>query len=575
MLASVANQPWSVPGKPGLTRLSRWIGAALLLLLALAAALSLLSTMLRTHDWPVSATLARLAIGAAVSLLVAGVALGAIGQAAARRLVVSPRVTALACLLCVTVAALIGWLAFDGFASSADEYGFLFGAETMQRGRLVNPIPPDPALVKQAYLIARDGHWVTQYLPGWPAILALFTAMRLPTWLAAPACALAMLALLGRATSRVSSRRDVAGLATIACAASPFVLLNAATLFSHCASALFALGAILGQLDRARWRGSRWRGWWGDVLSGACLGLLLLCRIDSFLVAGVAIACAWVARPERARSLAGLVAGIAPFALGFALYNLAVTGSPITPPTVWGGNLSLGADGLRGVESHGGGWRAFEQTAWRLADLADTTTLVVPALYLWSLARATRRQSLAFYDLVPPTVFALFLVFPDYGGWQMGPRYWFDGFVVMHITVAREIAAAADPARLRGAALLACLLPAEFGLLVGQVDFHARIIAEREAPSRLAAALPDRAAFVLVGDFPSGFDRRFNRRDKHRAQDFMRNGPTADGRVLFVRADAPDALARACRLRPDAQGYRFVLGPTEPKGRLDRVSCPP
>jgi hypothetical protein len=116
-------------------------------------------------------------------------------------------------------------------------------------------------------------------------------------------------------------------------------------------------------------------------------------------------------------------------------------------------------------------------------------------------------------------------------------------------------------------------------MLPAQVGFDARIMAERAAPFRLAAALPGPAAFVLVGDFPSGFDARFNRHNIHRAQDFMRNGPDlADparrGRVLFARADTPDALARACRIRPGAPGYLFALGPAAPEGRLTPLACP-
>ncbi len=210
-----------------------------------------------------------------------------------------------------------------------------------------------------------------------------------------------------------------------------------------------------------------------------------------------------------------------------------------------------------------------------MSDLADTTTLVVPALYFWALLRGGRRRTLAFYDVIPLAALALFLVFPDYGGWQMGPRYWFDGFVVMHLTVAREIAGSFEPQRTRLAALLALLIPAQLAMLPAQVGFHARMMAERAAPFRLAAALPGPAAFMLVGDFPSGFDARFNRHNIHRAQDFMRNGPDLDGHVLFVRADAPGALARACRMRPGVPGYLFSLDPAAPQGRLTRLACPP
>ncbi len=554
-------------------------GLAVALIGGLAGGIAILSAAARWHDWPAPETACRLAAGLAVSAMIAAAALS-MPSGGLRRLAGCPDwAVALGCIGCAVVAALIARFAFGGFANSADEYGFLFAAETFLRGRATNAIPADPGLVKQVYVIARDGRWASQYLPAWPAILAAFGCVGLPAWLAAPASALGMLGLLARAARRVAApagmTAEVAAWTVLACAASPFVLLNAATYFSHCASALFATGAVLAQIEADRRRDRRWLG-----LAGACLGALLLCRIDSLLVAGSGLFCAWAARPARVRALAAYAAGAAPFVLAFALYNLAVTGNPLMPPTVWGGNLTIGAGGLAGVEPDAGHWRALAQTAWRVSDLADTTTLVIPALYVWALLRGVRRRTLAFYDAIPPAAVALFLVFPDYGGWQMGPRYWFDGFVVMHLTVARDIALSLEPGRTRLVALLVLLVPAQLAMLPAQVGLHARLMAERAAPFRLAATLPGKQAFVLVGDFPSGFDARFNRRNIHRAQDFMRNGPDlADpalrGRVLFARADTPNALARACRLWPGVPGYSFLLGPAEPEGRLTRLECPP
>ena len=558
-------------------------GLALALLGVSAGVIAVLSTAARWHDGPVPETVFRLAAGLAVSGMVAAAAMS-LPHGGAKRLAGCPGwMAVLGCVGCAALAAAIARLAFGGFANSADEYGFLFAAETLLRGRVTNPIPADPGLVQQVYLIARDGRWASQYLPGWPAILAAFGGVGLPAWLAAPACALGMLGLLARAAWRVTARAEITAGIVLACAASPFVVLNAATYFSHCASALFSIGAVLAQLAAERRRDDRQDGrrqdWRCLALAGGCLGALLLCRIDSLLVAGSGVFCAWAARPGRGRALFAYAAGAAPFVLAFALYNLAVTGNPLTPPTVWGGNLSIGAGGLTGVEPGVGHWRALVQTAWRVSDLADTTTLVIPALYAWALTRAARRHTLAFYDVIPLAALALFLVFPDYGGWQMGPRYWFDGFVVMHLTAAREIASSLGPWRTRLGAVLALLVPAQLAMLAPQVGFHARVMAERAAPFRLAAALPGPAAFVLVGNFPSGFDARFNRHNIHAAQDFMRNGPDlADparrGRLLFVRADAPDALARACRLRPGVPGYGFSLGPADPQGRLTKLACP-
>lgn len=551
-----------------------WRAKNFVLATAAASILAGLSALSRATDGVVPETAGRLACGLAVSGLVV-LAASRLSLSSARWPALGPSwVGSLSPLGAAALAALIGSVAFAAFPSSADEYGFVFAAETLLRGRLTNPPPADPGLVQQAYLFSKDGHWVSQYLPGWPAVLAAFAALRLPMWLAAPGCVAAMLTVLGIAARRVSGRADVAAAIVLAAAASPFVLLNGAAYFSHGLSAALMLGAVLAALAATRPGTAGGRGPLLRMCAGACLGALALCRMDSALVAGAPLLLACVARPDRLRAVTSLALGAAPFLLVWAAYNQAVTGDALVPPTVWGGALSIGPGGLRGVESGASGaHRALVQTVWRLADLADTTTVVVPALYLWASLRGLARRSTAFYDLIPPTAFALFLVFPDYGGWQMGPRYWFDGYVAMHLTVAREAGAVAERHGARLGATLAMLAAVELATLPAQTWYYARTIGERGAPSRLAAKLPERA-FVLVGDFPSGFNARFNRRNAHRAQDFMRNGPDLDGPVLFARADAPDALARACRLRPGVPGYTFSLSPSEPGGRLDPVPCP-
>ena len=61
---------------------------------------------------------------------------------------------------------------------------------------------------------------------------------------------------------------------------------------------------------------------------------------------------------------------------------------------------------------------------------------LLPGLYFVSLYLRWRSRSFRFFDFVPLANFVVFLIYPDLGGFQMGPRYWFDGFIVMHITVA-------------------------------------------------------------------------------------------------------------------------------------------
>ena len=171
--------------------------------------------------------------------------------------------------------AAIIFLAFDRFANSADEAAFLFQATTFLHGHLWNAAPADAGLFAQNNVVAHNGIWISQYLPGWPAILALFQAIHLP-WLAAPICGAALLLLLWAALRLECTRPAMVVAILAACASTGFFLLNASTYFSHCVSAVTVVGSIVCILSAER----NSSPWW-PIAAGACFGAALLCRLDS------------------------------------------------------------------------------------------------------------------------------------------------------------------------------------------------------------------------------------------------------------------------------------------------------
>jgi len=470
---------------------------------------------------------------------------------------------------CAMLAAVIVCFAFDQFPNSADEYGFLFQADTFRHMRLWNAPPADPGLFEQNLIIARNGIWISQYLPFWPAIMALFELARLPPWLAAPVCGAVLLLLLWAAL-RLECRSTALTVALLlAYGSSDFFLLNSATYFSHCASALTVTGTILCMLNAQR------SGWWGwPVAGGVCVGLALLCRIDSAALAGLAALAAWIEQGCRRRTLLLGFAGVAPLVAVAAIYNWLVTGSPIVPPTAWAGQIQFGAGGLQGVEAGPQQFRMLVQTFWRLGELADTASLVVPALYLVALALRARSRDFRFYDLVPIANFVIFLIYPDLGGFQMGPRYWFDGFVVMHLTLGSVYSQQHREWQRFVVACCLLLVPVSLARLPGQVAFEAKVMHERSSVFRLGDSLPpDHRSVILVNDFPSTWNERADRTAPNLGKDFVRNGIRLDRPVLYARGDAPEALERACRLYPAASVYAFHLDRARPEGWLEPLAC--
>src|SRR4051812_26989751 len=111
----------------------------------------------------------------------------------------------------------------------------------------------------------------------------------------------------------------------------------------------------------------------------------------------------------------------------------------------------------------------------------------------------------------------------------MGARYWFDGFVVMHITIG-SVFSGLPIARQRFATICCLLLvPVSLARLPGQVTFQARVMHERSAMFRLGDTLPaNRRSVVLVRDFDSTWNDRADRTSPNLAKDFARNGTRLD-----------------------------------------------
>ena len=79
--------------------------------------------------------------------------------------------------------------AFETLPVSADEYGYNYLASTLDLGRFWNsPYPPALKDALRTYWIAQlDGKRFSQYPPGWPAVLSLFSVTGTSRYAAATA----------------------------------------------------------------------------------------------------------------------------------------------------------------------------------------------------------------------------------------------------------------------------------------------------------------------------------------------------------------------------------------------------
>ena len=210
-----------------------------------------------------------------------------------------------------------------------DSVTYLFQAETLARGQLWAPAPPEPEFFEQEFLLVQNGRWFGKYPPGYPLLLALGVLVGLP-WLVNPVLAM-LTVLLFYLLARDLYGRSTGLWAILLLATSPFFLFMSGSLMLHTAELFWVVLAMWAWLRAVQLPSWRWL-----VLAGLALGMLFLTRQVTAVLLAVTFMAAVVGQTADWRFLArqllvlGGVVGL--FVLLLLGYQTAVTGSPFTDP---------------------------------------------------------------------------------------------------------------------------------------------------------------------------------------------------------------------------------------------------
>lgn len=413
---------------------------------------------------------------------------------------------------------LVARFTLDRFPNSGDEYSYLFQARAFADFQLwrIPPVLGDALIPSRTFVF--EGKWLSQYPPGWALVLAAGSLLNLPLWTInaiVGATSVAALAILCR---RLADPQRAA-IAAALYALTPFYVMNAASYFPHAFSSLLILGLCLclyaNQPDDRRAR---------LVAAGACLGALAATRYFD-LIALIPALLAWLFSTERAGRLRRIVlmsAGFLPFAALLALYQNLVLGSPFrssyaiinSPDTFISLDPLLLAVGPL-------------VTGLRLGEFALWTSPLLLIAYGVSFAAKARARSLAFYDLIFPGFVLAYLAFANFGGNRYGPRYYFDAYPLIFVTIASTRLSAPIARALAPAALLTFLLYLLSAWPLTLTSFSRQIFARQE-PYRLAAETGLSNAVVVLDATNPGLI----------LPDLVRNPPSMDAPVLYARAGA-------------------------------------
>ncbi len=239
-----------------------------------------------------------------------------------------------------------------------DEIVYMLQARYFAAGQIALPPPPVPPAFDVDLMYLDEVRWFSPVPPGWPALLAIGAAARIP-WIVDPLLA-ALAVLLAHAVLREIYPPRVARGATVLLAASPWLLFLGMSFMTHVATLVFSLAAALG-VAKARRTGS----WLPTVLGGLAVGVVSLIRpLEGLAVALVLGFWSLGARGHRFRLAPSvtLVVGTIVAAALVRPYNAALTGSASRFPIMMYVNkyYAAGGNDLGFGANRGLGWGALD-----------------------------------------------------------------------------------------------------------------------------------------------------------------------------------------------------------------------
>jgi hypothetical protein len=454
----------------------------------------------------------------------------------------------------------VAYFVLDRFPNSGDEFAYLFQAHTLAGFRLweASPVLGTDLIPFRTWIF--ESKWVSQYPPGWPMVISTGLLLGIPPWVVNAVVGGGSVAVLAALCRRVGGQ-SAAVLAAAVFTLTPFYVMNAASYFPHAFSSLLILSLCFcllpdGEMVRRH----------KLVAAGAIVGLLAMTRYFDVLPLLPAMLL-WLLRQRRSawRRTIGLVAaGFIPLLTLLMIYQYLITGSPIRSayfvidiPEV--SEIFVGLDPLRLLNG-------VVVTADRLVELALWTSPVLLIAYCICIALKLKDHKLAYYDLIFPTFVLAYLAFADLGGNRYGPRYYFDAFPLMMVTIVSALPSVTarlerpiDRAMLPIASI-ACLLyfVGTWPLVLNAFQLQ---VFSRQEPFRLAKQAVTGNA-IVIQDTSSGVGLH--------DWDLVRNPPSMDAAVLYARSGTDIGALR--KAFPQRSIWRYSRrDPTKP-GQLIPVA---
>jgi hypothetical protein len=468
------------------------------------------------------------------------------------------------CTAVTVVAAILlplsaAYFVLDRFPNSGDEFSYLFEARTLAGFRLWETAPALGTDMTPFRTWIFESKWVSQYPPGWPLMLSAGLLLGIPAWMVNALLGGGSVVALYALCRRVGDQ-SAAVVAVALFALTPFYVMNAASYFPHVFSSLLILSLCLcllpdGEILRAH----------KLLAAGAIVAWLAMTRYFDVLPLLPAMLL-WLVRQRPTawpRVIGLLAAGFIPFLTLLMIYQYLITGSPfrsayfvIDNPEV--SEMFVGLELSRIMDG-------VAVTAGRFVELALWTSPVLLIAYCSCIVLKLKDRKLAYYDLIFPAFVLAYVVLADLGGNRYGPRYYYDAFPLMMVTIVSALPSV--KARLERPmeramlplASMVCLLYL-FGTWPQVLTGFKLQVFSRQEPFRLAEQAVTGNA-IVIQDTTSALGLH--------VWDLARNPPSMDAAVLYARSGTDvDALRKAF---PERSIWRYNRRDPAQPGQLTRV----
>lgn len=448
----------------------------------------------------------------------------------------------------------ISYFTLQTFPNSADEYVYLYQAETLSHGKLFQESHPLPNFFHFNHIAQKEGVSVGRFPPGWPLLLSLPYILGFPPfWLNALLGFLGLLFFYHFAKNYYSPRVAMWSLLSLAFA--PFYVFNAASYFSHTSCLLFTVGFVY-----CLYRHQEMQHPGFGFLAGIFLGLIVITRYYNAVLIFIPVLIYLVYQKgwRAFLSLVAIGAGTLPFFLFLFWYNYQITGNGFLPVTVWADPEET----LGFVKDHSF-LKGVEHLIRRLLLFVYWCSPALLILYVVFLFKKIKNKALRF--LHPADYFTLLLLagyffYHHLGGNQYGPRFLLEGLPFLIVFVVSKV----FQTRAKWAAALFAA-----GLIYGIVKFpyimerEQRVVEERMDLFEVVKEAEISNAVVLVSTH-TGVIRPMP------ARDLTRNGLHFTRDIIYAQ-DQREKNEELMQFYPERSFYRYVRDPEQVEGKLLKI----